>query len=315
MDPWLELDHQARLRHGVADVVLAAGLGIPEDRFYRRTAREGWGAPAPRVRIHPRSGPSLQRTLLVACSSTHHLAAATRETAAWLHGLLPRPPARAAVVVAYGSEGVAVRGTTSRRARWLVPTDVVEIDHVPTLTPEAAMLSWGTISLAIRRGWIIDLLHRGATDLDRVEQRFGDVGPVPGKGVTLRLCREFAASRTESVFQHLVAEELARRGYGPDRSTRRIDSADGRGLTIDVPLPRWRVAVEPDGDTFHRTREQRRRDRRRDAAFAGTDWVRVPVDWRDWHHERGHVLDAIDAAIEAQRARGIGRRLPPPSHR
>jgi hypothetical protein len=41
-------------------------------------------------------------------------------------------------------------------------------------------------------------------------------------------------------------------------------------------------------------------------AIAGTDWVCVPVDRRDWHRDRPHVLAAIDAAIATQRRRGVG---------
>jgi very-short-patch-repair endonuclease len=72
------------------------------------------------------------------------------------------------------------------------------------------------------------------------------------------------------------------------------------------------VVIETEGDAFHRTREQRRLDRRRMAAYAATPYAVVPVDWRDWYRDREHVLASIDAAIARQRQLGIGADIEPP---
>ncbi len=184
---------------------------------------------------------------------------------------------------------------------------------MPTLAVPAALLTCA--SLPPDRLWarVIDAVHRGLTTADVLLERLSRIGPVAGKGVLRRQCERLAGLRIESVFQADVADELDRLGYQPERSTRRIATPDGVGLEVDVPLPAWQVAVEPDGDAYHRTREQRRNDRRRDAAFAATDWSRVPIDWRDWLLDREHVLGAIDAAIAAQRRRGVGADMAPPT--
>jgi hypothetical protein len=186
------------------------------------------------------------------------------------------------------------------------------VGGVPTLAPPAMLLSLvGSVTDQLR-AWLIDALHRRLTTADEILARVREVGPVTGKHMLRELAADLGQCRVESIFQADVADELERLGYRPGRSTRRIPTPDGVGLELDVPLDAWQVAVEPDGDTYHRTREQRRLDRRRDAAFAGTDWVRVPVDWRDWHLDRRHVLDSIDAAIAAQQRRGFGHGLVPP---
>lgn len=154
------------------------------------------------------------------------------------------------------------------------------------------------------RALLIDGLHRGVVTVDEIVRYLEGVGPVPGKVRLRRLCEDLAGRQVESIFNDEVGAELARLGYPPDRSVRRISTPDGVGLRIDVALPTWQIAVEPVGDTFHRTREARRQDRRRHAAYAGTDWVQVPGDWRDWHLDRAHVLRSIDAAIVRQRRRG-----------
>ncbi|MCA1782181.1 MAG: hypothetical protein LC679_08420 [Intrasporangiaceae bacterium] len=189
------------------------------------------------------------------------------------------------------------------------------IDLVPTLGLPAFFITCvgrGAVTRDQVWAWLIDAVHRRSTQPDLILERLDQVGPVMGRAELRRRCQELARLRVESIFQDDVAQELARLGYRPERSTMRIATPDGVGVQVDIPLLAWKVAVEPDGDAYHRTREQRRADRRRDAAFAGTDWVRVPIDWRDWHLERGYVLAAIDAAIAAQQRRGIGTTCPAP---
>jgi len=202
-----------------------------------------------------------------------------------------------------------------RRARWLQAEDILLIDRVPTLRLPALLLAISAVDPARARGVLIDAVQRGLTTPAAVRDRTADVGAAPGRAALLDLCDRLEHLRIESVFQDDVAGDLERRGYRPERSTRRIPTADGIGLEIDIPLPDWCVAVEPEGDAYHRSRDQRRTDRRRAGAFAGTIWVRVPVDWRDWLLDRDHVIAAIDAAIAAQQARGIGTDRPAPASR
>lgn len=313
MDPWPRFERACLDRHGVGDADLARSHGVPPERYYRRTARERWQAPAPGVRLHPDATRSVQQRLLVVCCVSSRVAAASGGAAVWLHGLRDRPPKRLAVLCQHDTQFRTYGGVVVRRARWLDRDDVVERDHVPTLDVPAMLLSLlGRPRRDLLR-LVIDAVHLGLTTPDAVLDRFARVGPVAGKQVLRDVCREVDRHRTESVFQHDVAAELERLGYRPERSTCWIPTPDGIGLNVDVALRAWKVAVEPDGDAYHRTREQRRRDRRREAAFAATDWVRVPVDWRDWHLDRDRVLRAIDDAIAAQRRRGIGAATRPPA--
>lgn len=312
MDTWGRFERACLRRFGVGDTRLARDHGISADRFFQRTAREGWRRPQPGIRIHPESDRCVQQQLVVAARSTADVAGASGDSGAWLHGLRDRPPQRPSILVQHATRARSDDGVTVRRARWLEPGDVEELDGVPTLRPEALLVSSLDLTRRDLLARVLDIVQRRLATPRGIRDRLARIGPLPGKAL-LREHAELAARyRIESVFQDEVADQLERLGYRPDRSTRRIETPDGRGLTIDVPLMAWQVAVEPDGDTFHRTREQRRSDRRREGAFAGTDWVRVPVDLRDWHLDRQHVLDVIDHAIAAQRRRGIGTANPLP---
>jgi hypothetical protein len=312
MDAWPTFVRACLDRHGVADVALAEQHGVSRKRYYLRSAKEGWPAPAPGVRLHPQASASVQRDLLVVCCSSRHPWAASGETAAWLHGLRSYPPKRPEVLGAHAGRASAHGRVTRRRARWLEADDIVERDLVPTLAVPAMFLSLAGVPPARLRAWMIDAIHRRQTTADEVRERVVRAGPVTGKHLIREYAEDLARRRVESIFQDEVVDELERLGYAPDRSTIRIPTADGYGLEVDIALRAWKVAVEPAGDVYHRDREQRRADRRRNAAFAGTDWVPVPVDWRDWHLDREHVLDSVDAAIDAQHRKGIGTARPRP---
>ncbi|WP_052668874.1 hypothetical protein [Nitriliruptor alkaliphilus] len=311
-DPWPGFDHACRERHGVADPELALAHGVAVQRFHDRTAREGWSRARPGIRLHPHVNDSVQQRLLVVTVSTGGLAAASRDTAAWLHGLQRYPPDRPSVAVVHSCRATSYRDVSVHRARWLTADDIVEVQRVPTLSIRAMLLSSVRAPADRQRARLIDVLHLGLVTPAEILALLDATGPVPGKDTLRRLCEELGPLLIESIFQDDVARTLAGLGYPAENSTHRIDTVDGMGLTCDVALLPWRIALEPEGDAFHRSRHQRRLDRRRIAAYAGTDWVPVPIDWRDWLEDRDHVLDAIDAAIAAQRRRGIGvDHLPP----
>lgn len=311
-DTWPAFEQAVRDRHGVADAGLAATHDVTRSRFHRRTEREGWRVPRDGVRIHPHVPDSVQQRVTVVTVRTAGLAAASRETAAWLHGLRTHPPDRQHVALAQPYRADRHRDVLIHRARWLRTEDITEVQGVPTLTVPATLLSSSRNDASQQRARLIDVLHGGLANHDEVLDLLERVGPVPGKATLRDLCLELGPLTVESIFQDDVATTLLGLGYPAERSVAHIDTADGIGLSPDIALLPWLLALETEGDAFHRTREQRRLDRRRLAAYAGTPWVPYPVDWRDWFEDRDHVLDGLDAAIEMQRRRGFGRDLPPP---
>ncbi len=307
-----QLRRAAATRHGVADVRLAVAHGVSPHDFYRDTSGAAWSAPLPGVRVRKDAPRSVKRDLATVAAGSTHLVAASELTAAWLLGARQRPTRPATFVIAYGTDIPDLRGTRGRRARWLLPSDVEVRDGVPTLTGPAVAVSASRFTAERLRALLIDLGFNGTCTPEEVLDRLDTVGPIPGRGTLRRECERLAGRTVESIFQDDVVEALTELGYRPERSTYRIDTPDGVGLYSDVALVDWQVSLEPEGDAFHSSREQRRTDRRRMAAYAGTDWVVVPIDWRDWRDHRDRVLAAIDAAIASQRRRGIGQHVPPP---
>ena len=311
---WTDFVADCARRHGVGSSRWAEQVGIPAHVFIRRTGREKWAAPYPKVRILPAfASVGDARTSLVAyTASTTALAAASGGSALWLHGLLAEPPTQAQLVAGVGHHVKATDQLRVRRARWLAPSDIVEVDEVPTLTLEPALLTvchWPAYQL---KGLVLDRLQRELLTLDALWERLDGVGPVAGLGDLRRLVAGLRRYQSESVFDDELRHELAHRGYHPPRGPVDIDTPDGRGLKPDILV--GPVAVEAEGDLYHRSRDQRLKDRRRYTQYAGTDLVVVPVDWFDWQQDRESVFAAIDAALLAQRRRGIGLDHPLPPH-
>lgn len=311
-DHWNRLIRAAAVRHDVADLDQASAAGLTSEEFYVLARRAGCAAPSKRVRVLPASRSSVQQQVLIACLSTSHLAAASGTTAAWLRGLRSRPPNPATFVVQHGTRLPDVARTSGRLVRWLRDGDVEDVDGVPVLGGAAMVLSVAHLNRQLVRPLLLDVVQAGLTTFEEVEARAIDARPLKGTGTLRAMCDELADRIVESTFQDEVVDELTRRGYRPGRSVVPIETPDGRGLNPDILLDRWFLAIETEGDAFHRTRSERRRDRRRLAQYAGTPWRPFPIDWRDWIDERDSVFAALDAAIEGQRARGIGAEHPPP---
>lgn len=312
---WNEIVRRASHRHDVADVDLAAALGLDRRAFADLARAAGCAAPSARVRVLPGAARSVQRDLLTACLSTSHLAAASGTTAAWLRGLRARAPQPATYVVRHGTRLPQIARTQGRLVRWLLDEDVEEIDGVPTLRGAALLLSVAHLSPQLVRPLLLDVVHAGFTTFEEVGVRARAARPLAGTGRLVAMTDDLAGRVVESTFQDEVVDELEVLGYHPERSVTWIDSPDGAGLLPDVLLPLWFIAIDPQGDAYHRTRAQRRADRRRIAQYAGTPWRPFPIDWRDWIEDRDGVFDALDAAIAGQRRRGIGRDHEPPRRR
>lgn len=313
MTTWAEFVAVCVGRHGVATLALAETAGIGRHTYQRIVRKEAWPAPYPRVRLVPGTPDNVRTDLAAFCASTRTLVAVARESALWLHGLRDRPPDWQQVLSSEVVRHQPVGKLNVTRARWLTPADVEVVDHIPTLTVTATIISMACRPRRDLLAVILAAIQQGKLKLGDLKARLAEVGPIQGRTTLMALVCELEHRMSESVFDDEVREGLAARGYRPSAGPVAVDTPDGRGVKPDVLLP-WGVAVEPQGDRYHRTRRQRQIERRRMAQYAGTGIVVVPVDWTDWILDPESVYAAIDAAILKQWERGEGRDVPLPPH-
>jgi very-short-patch-repair endonuclease len=108
-----------------------------------------------------------------------------------------------------------------------------------------------------------------------------------------------ATTGANSTFEAIVADALRRQGYSVQH---RVGSA---GFSLDLAVVderqpgRYLLAIQGDGESYHRNRSTRDRDRLRDQVLAGLGW-RVYRLWSaDWFQNPERELERLVAAIEA----------------
>lgn len=327
MEPWNTHVRECRRRHGVSSLRAAQEHGVHARTWRRRTRNEGWCAPYPGVRIAPWAPDGLAPAI-AACLAAHPGSALSGAAARWWRGLAPEPRStEVEILLPHGRERRVVHQVQDsdgpdgreqrrwlrrcerirvRRCRWLAARDVETVRGLRLVTAEVDAILLARAGPAALRAYLVDARHSGLLDLVALERRLATVGPVPGRRLLRSEIDTLLGREPESIFHDRVLDELLAAGYGPEPRPVEIRTPLGRDLRPDIALQRWQVAVELDGDRFHRDREQRRRDRDRLAAYASTSWRLVVVDWHSWHEDRPGVLAAIDAAIDVQRRLGIG---------
>jgi hypothetical protein len=310
---WNAFIRDCRDRYGVATLEHARRWGIADATFYRRTDREGWGQGYPGVRTAPWVTPSPYTDLSALLHAAGGHAAATGSTAAWLHGLRA-VPTRLEVAIPHGLRVPIGAERRVRRHRWLRDTDRGVVQKLSVLHVPATVLTLADERPIELRALVIDALHRDLTELGTLGARLTEVGPIAGRRQLARILHDLADREVESIFHDLVLDELTRRGYRPGREPVPVETPDGRGAHPDIPLEDWRVAIEVEGDRFHRTRAQRAAGRRKSSQYAGSRWLVLELDWWEWMGNREHFFQALDAAILAQIRYGVAETSTLPPH-
>lgn len=350
MDPLRRHLRRCRGTAGVSSRARASEEGVHPSTWNRYVARECWARPYEGIAIAPWA-PDLDAAALAAVALAHG-GAASGPTARWLHGLGPRPPrlevtiphARSVRAVAPdpapppppgpGADDEARRADHAarravaegrrwlarcrrirvRRCRWLCSDDVVIVRGVPTLAPAATALTIAAGHPEQLRPYLIDARHARRVDLDEVRDRLRAVGSLRGRHLVVRTLDELADRHPESILHDEVLTHFEGRGYRPSRAPTTLPTPRGRDVPADIPLRDWKVVIEIEGDLYHRDRAARRRDRDKQSAYASSEWVLIVVDSQIWAEDRERVEADVDAAILAQRRRGIGVDAPLPPH-
>lgn len=315
MKNWDVLIRRIAEAGGVGTPDDARACGVSEATWHRRSRDEAWDRPYPRVRLAPWAPKGPMTDLRAALAACRGRAVAAGTTAMWLSGV--GPPPRAFDLVVPHEVAVPRLATTRvriRRARWIGEDDVVLLDGIVRLAWPATIVSLAGMPPDRLRGLVIDSIQSGRVTADKGLERLATVGPIAGRGALEQILLDLGGRRPESWFHDIVLTELLDRGYPAAKEPLRIETPDGRGIVVDIPLVPYLVGVEPEGDTYHRGARPRRNDRRRTAQSAGTPWVIVPVDWRDWHQRREWVLATVDAAVQQQLSAGHGTSRDLPAH-
>jgi very-short-patch-repair endonuclease len=182
------------------------------------------------------------------------------------------------------------------------------VDGIPCTTVARTLVDLGdvvprrAVEKAVEQAEILQLF-----DLNAVEQAIERAGPRRGTGILLSVLEELSgptltASELEEAFLALCRDA----GLRTPEVNVWMTLSDGSAIKVDFLWRRERLAVETDGHPFHRTRQSRERDTRRDVLLRLEGFEPVRFTGRQVALEKEWVTRTLLAL--ASRADGDGSR-------
>lgn len=219
----------------------------------------------------PGSTPSLRQRAYAAAKACGDLAVVSRRSAAELWGLLPEGNGPLHITTPNGQR--ARHGSIAvHRTLYLPKSDVTELIPVPvtraprTIADLSAVLREEALDEAIRRRLIkpVDVLgYNRALDklaLDRLEH-----------------------GAPEQKIERLAIAALKKAGLPPPVRQHNVHIA-GRTFRIDLAYPRYKVAIELEGEAPHWGRDRWQYDHERRNALELDGWRQLAYTWWDVRH-------------------------------
>ena len=202
----------------------------------------------------------------------------SHRSGAGLWGL--RPDNRPNVEVSIPREGIRARpGIDLHRARTLTEEDVTVHDGIPVTTVARTLVDLGDVTnrraveTAVEQAEILRLF-----DLQAIGQAIARAGNRRGPTLLTSVLNDLASGQTltESELEEAFLAIIRRAGLPDPETNTWMTLPDGTPAKIDFLWRAEQLAVETDGHPFHRTRQSRERDARRDQLLrlAGFEPVR-----------------------------------------
>lgn len=185
------------------------------------------------------------------------------------------------------------RGLIVHRVRHLPRTDIEVRANIPVTSATRTLIDLGAVANPRQIELALEsALRKGLTSLPALRRRLGQQ-PTRGPkhvGVLRCLLEQEPPVATESALETLVWRLLRDQGLPQPERQYEIVGDDGRFVArVDFAYPDHKVAIEADGYEFHSSREDWRRDRRRQNALAALGWTVYRVTWADLT-SRGHAF-------------------------
>lgn len=227
-------------------------------------------------------------------------AAASHRSAAWLHGLIAKPPTVAQVTV-QSDYTRCLAGVEVHRSGLPVPARPVRsvraTDAARTVVDFAATAASGELAMVVDRAL--------AAGLVRLVDLVDSAGSSDRRGsARVRRCLEergLVGGPEPSVLESAMVRLLVRHGLPLPRAE--LLAGPLGCYRLDFAYPERKLASEVSGYTWHHSAEQLTRDHARLRALTLQGWMVLTYTWMDVVHS-GEVVAAEIAA--AYRLRGLG---------
>jgi hypothetical protein len=290
--PHVRLRREALRRYGVSSRQVAAELGVAPSTYDDWRAAEGTRTLHRGVVALPDVEVVAEQRIAAALLAVGGGAVAGGPTAAYLLGLEASCPTSTRVLVPATRRAPSLARVEVVRTRHLEARDRTVARRLPCTTAERTVLD-----LLVERGpgrdglaVVLTALQRGLVTVGELGETVERAGPRRGRPLG-RVLERLTERSPDSIFEHLVAEALAREGMAPVVGL--AIRVGGERFVLDLAFPDEKVAVECDGFAFHRTPGDLARDHARQNALVRAGWRVLRISWQRWSQEPEAVVAEI----------------------
>jgi hypothetical protein len=302
-------DYQ-RNHHGVISRKEALALGLSDAMIQGKVRRGEWETVHRGVFRDAGAPRTPYQTLRAACVAVGDHAVVSHRSAAWLWGLVDRPPQTPDITVAHPLQhGRHARGIVRHQSNDLDESAISERHGIRTTNPLRTLVDLGAWVTAKE---LADAIDRAiARKLVTIPALLAEVERVgrrgrPGPGPLRRLLKQRGfigvphPSVLESKTQRLF---LANKLPLPDCEL--VTGHEG-GYRLDFAYPALKLAIEVDGYVWHFSPEHKRRDDARRRALTLQGWCILIYSWVEITKDPGRfvreVIEAYRIATNASQA-------------
>jgi very-short-patch-repair endonuclease len=308
----VELVAKARVQHGVVSRAQMRSMGY-SDRVIAGLIRRGWLERAQPSVFRVAGAPlTWRQAVMAAVLAAGPGSAASHLTAAALNGFEGARPGPIHVTSPRWKRRPRLAGVIVHESQDLIPSDIIEIDGIPTTKPVRTLIDVGClVDAATLETWLDQCIREGCASIARVEKRRREVAR-PGRngvgpmGVLLRE-RVRRQRVTHSGFEVRLSRLLEDHGFArPERQFRVCDDHGGFVAQVDLAYPAFRTALEADSLTWHSSRRSFDGDRARWNRIKAAGFEVLVFTWDHVHRDPHHVLSTTRDVL-ARQATVLGR--------
>ncbi len=300
---WDEVFAFARERFGALGIHDGERFGVSADALRSRAEREGWPRPYRKAVLLPGADPTEFRTRVsAALRSIGGEVWAGRRTAAYLLGMIDRPPPRLELVVPHGRRATHRLDPKPWRTRNIYPFMVTEVDGLRATTAARTIMDAAAVlGVTPLQDLVIDgmrarptLVKETRELVDWMRDRGHRVEYVRRLEIVLtRLERE----RPESALDRRTRQLLTPHGFDLHPRPFPFRCPDGVVIHLDIAIPWAWCAIECDGYGSHSGRRAFRTDRVRWSQAQRGGWRVTWVDTARLENDPDSIIEEVQEVL------------------
>lgn len=306
--PTIACRELAAAQHGLLTREQAIGAGLAKWAIGDEIARGAWVPVRPGVYRSTSASVTWHQRALAACIGKTGAIALSHRSAAFVHGLLPEPPAAVEVMTRYGAPRAGIRliATVHRVRRPPTPGEMETVEGLPVTSLARTLVDLAGCLPSHELAELVDRAVRSRrSDAARRRLLRALQEALPGRfgAVALRdALRPWTVTgpgkaQPQSVLEAQVLRVLARADLPVPTPQHLVVLPGGDRFYLDFAWPAARVALEVDGYAFHSDRRSFSSDRQRGNRLLAAGWQVLHTTSDEITHQPETLVEMLRAAL------------------